>query len=258
MGKLRKTTAFLALFLYLAIGPAEADEPLTIFAAASLTDAMTAAGAAFEEKTGTTVRFSFAASSTLARQIEAGAPAQIFASANEKWIAYLEARGLIAGGSVSRTVSNRLVLVAPASQTKETQPLESPSKLLSQLGPDERLAVGDPAHVPAGIYARQALESLGLWEALEPRLARSDNVRAALALVESGETPLGIAYATDAMISPGVVVLGYFAEITHDPIAYPIALVAGTESEKAEAFLDFLTGSEGLEIFESFGFERVK
>ena len=238
--------------------PSGGQEPLTVFAAASLTDAMTEAGNAYREKSGVLLRFSFASSSTLARQIEAGAPADIFASANEQWMDYLEERGLIAAKTRTSPIANRLALVAP----KATEPVQATVNaaldLPGLLGAGERLAVGDPAHVPAGIYARQALEDLGYWVELEPRLARADNVRAALALVERGETPLGIAYATDARIAEGVAVLGLFPETSHDPISYPFALTAETERAEARDFLAFLTGDEGLAIFKRFGFERAE
>lgn len=233
---------------------ASAEDPLTVFAAASLTDAMTAAGEAFTGETGLDIRFSFASSSTLARQIEAGAPAHIFASANETWMDYLEKRDLIASDTRISPIANRLALVAPRSTQLEGIAADSSLDLATALGPDGRLAVGDPVHVPAGIYAKEALETLGLWKAAELRIARADNVRAALALVESGEAPLGITYATDARISQGVIVLDLFPRSSHAQITYPFALLAAAEREDALAFLAFLTGEKGIEIFESFGF----
>lgn len=236
---------------------ARAEPPLTVFAAASLTDAMTAAGEAYREKTGSEVRFSFASSSTLARQIEAGAPAQLFASANEAWMDYLEERNLIVAETRSSPIANRLALVAPSATERGEVSVDESLDLPALLGAEGRLAVGDPAHVPAGIYAKQALERLGLWAAVENRLARTDNVRAALALVESGETPLGITYATDARISESVTVLGLFPRGSHEPITCPFALVAGQERAAARGFLAFLNSDEGLAVFERFGFARV-
>lgn len=234
--------------------PARA-EPPTVFAAASLTDAMEAAGAAYEEKTGERVRFSFASSSTLARQIEAGAPAGIYASANEQWMDYLEERDLIDADTRVSPISNGLVLIAPKNAEMETIEITSDTDLLGLLGSGERLAVGDPDHVPAGIYAKQSLEALGFWEEIAPRLARADDVRAALALVSRGEAPLGIVYSTDAAIDERVKVVGRFPVDSHKPITYPFALVRGEESETINALFEFLTGEEALAIYERYGFE---
>lgn len=256
--RLTRAVAF-AFCLVLLFGPqfAKGGEPLTVFAAASLTDAMTAAGETYRKKTGSEIRFSFAASSTLARQIEAGAPAQLFASANEAWMDYLEERNLIISETRSSPIANRLALIAPRATPLGEVTVDGSLDLPALLGAEGRLAIGDPAHVPAGLYAKQALESLGLWTAVEQRLARVDNVRAALALVESGETPLGIAYATDARISEGVMVLGLFPRDSHKPITYPFAVVAGQEHATARGFLAFLTSDAGLAVFERFGFERA-
>lgn len=237
---------------------ARADPVVTVFAAASLTDAISAAGAAFTAATGIRLRYSFAASSTLARQIEAGAPADLFAAANQAWMDYLDDRGLVVAATRASPLANRLVLVAPVDG--DTAPIdlaraEAPDHLHNRLG-DGRLAVGDPDHVPAGIYARQALESLGLWDVLDRRLARADNARAALALVERGEVPLGIVYATDAAIAAQrVMVVGVFPPTSHRPIAYPFAVVAGAETRPPVMDLHgFLIGPDAAEIFARFGF----
>lgn len=257
---MRALLAGLALLLALT-GTARA-EPLTMFGAASLTDALQEAGAAFEAETGIPVRFSFAASSTLARQVEAGAPADMVALASAEWMDWLAERGLVLADSLAAPIRTELVLVAPADSPAAPLDLAAGADLPALLGPDGRLAVGDPEHVPAGIYARAALEHLGLWPALEPRLARADNVRAALALVERGEAPLGIVYATDAAAVPGLKLLGRFPADSHPPIAYPFALVAppdGAAPERmaaARRFLDFLTGDAGLALFERHGFSR--
>ncbi|MEX0923929.1 MAG: molybdate ABC transporter substrate-binding protein [Rhodovibrionaceae bacterium] len=239
------------------VHPAKAED-LTVFAAASLTDVMTAAGEVFRGKTGSEVRFSFASSSTLARQIEAGAPAQIFASANESWMDYLEERQLILAGSRESPIANRLVLIAPASSARGSVGVDVNLDLPALLGEGGRLVLGDPEHVPAGIYAKQALKSLGLWAGVEDRLARTDTARAALALVESGEAPLGIVYATDAKISEGVEAVGTIPASAHTPITYPFALLAEGDGEAARAFLAYLLGEEGISIFESFGFSRAE
>ncbi len=163
-------------------------------------------------------------SATLARQIELGAPAHLFLSANTGWMDHLEGAGRIEAASRVALLANRLVVVAPASSTGR----DSVVDLVAALG-DGRLAVGDPDHVPAGIYARQALEALGQWDALEPRLARGADVRAALAFVERGEVPLGIVYATDAASSSDVVVVAELPSTLHDPIVYPLARVSHAE-----------------------------
>lgn len=247
----------IALALLLGVLPAaSATEPPTVFAAASLTEAMEAAADAYEEKTGIRVRFSFASSSTLARQIEAGAPADLYLSANEAWMDYLGERGLIRSESRTSPISNALVLIAPADGGSAAVELSADTDLAVLLGDDGRLAVGDPAHVPAGIYARQGLQALGLWDDLEPRLARADDVRAALALVARGEAPLGIAYSTDARISDKVRVVGRFPAGSHDPITYPFALVPASPSDEARALFDFLTGEEAMAVYETHGFVR--
>lgn len=228
---------------------------ITVFGAASLTNALTQAGNAWAQKTGNTVRYSFASSSTLARQIEAGAPADLYLSANEKWMAYLAAKGLIEADTRSSPIGNSLVVVAPAtSQIAIHEPAHDIPRII---GKDNRLAVGDPAHVPAGIYARQSLESLGIWQVLEPRLARADNVRAALALVERGEVPLGIVYETDAKIAGNVKIVARLPATSHKPITYPFAILKGRKSAATESLLAYLTGAEGLAIFEGYGFTRT-
>lgn len=243
------------LLLSLALGRATvAAEPLTVFGAASLTDALTAAGEAWRERSGGEVRFSFASSSVLARQIEAGAPADIFASANEAWMDRLAEAGLIDTASRTSPIANSLVLIAPAGSALGEVEIGPSTDFLALLPPDGRVAVGDTAHVPAGIYAKQALTNLGAWAALEPRLALADNVRAALALVERGEAPLGIVYATDAAIVDEVKVVGRFPGDSHEPITYPFAMVKGREGAAARAFMDFLTSDDGLAIFQRYGF----
>lgn len=243
-----------ALALWLWSGPARADDPVTVFAAVSLTDAMEKAGAAYHQATGERIRFSFAASSTLARQIVAGGPAQIFASANEHWMDVLDEEGLLEPGTRISPIANSLVLIAP----KDTLPTgENDIKSLdfgARLGPDGFLAVGDPAHVPAGIYAREALQNLGLWSELEGRLARADNVRSALALVARGETPLGIVYATDARIGRDISIVATFPATSHSPIRYPFAIMKGEKSPAVARLFAFLTGPEGQAIFVAFGF----
>lgn len=243
----------IALLCGIPAGSAQSDA-LTILAAASLTNALEEIGAEYEADTGETVRFSFAASSVLAKQIEAGAPAQIFASADQKWMDYLAERNLIDADTRVSPIGNRLVLIVPADSRAGDIAVDASTDLGALLGADDRLSVGDPDHVPAGIYAREALESLGLWAAVEPRLARAEDVRAALVLVERGEVPLGIVYATDAAISDKVRVIGTFPADSHTPITYPFAIVAGQNGEDAAAFFRYVTGPEGLETFRKYGF----
>lgn len=228
-----------------------AGEPVTVFAAASLSNALEEIGLRYRQATGTGVRFSFAASSTLARQIEAGAPAQIYFGASRDWAAYLDARDLLEMAPRADPISNRLVLAVPRGSPHVGVDLDVLPRLL---GPGERIAIGDPAHVPAGIYARQALEGLGLWAPLEPRLALADNVRAALALVERGEAPFAVVYASDAAISGKVAVAATFPADSHAPIRYPLAIVKGHGSAEVKALYDFIISGEGLATFERHGF----
>jgi molybdate transport system substrate-binding protein len=235
-------------------GPAVAGEKLTVFAAASLSDAMTEAGQYFQQLHDITVLFSFASSSTLARQIEAGAPAGLVALANEDWADYLAQNDLILPETRTSAIGNRLVLIAPADHTGALSAPPTAAGITAILGPAGRLALGDPAHVPAGIYARQALEHLGLWQAVASRLAPTGNVRAALALVARGEAALGAVYATDAAIAPDVRVLAALPTAAHTPITYPFAITRDGDGAQARAFLAFLTSAEGLAIFRRFGF----
>ncbi len=231
------------------------EAPLLVFAAASLSDAFKAVGAAWAADGHPPPVFSFAASSLLARQIAAGAPAALFASADEAWMDALAAEDLIVPQTRTDLLGNALVLVAPADAATEPVTIGPGLDLAALLGADGRLAIGDPAHVPAGRYAREALAHLDLWGAVENRLAPADNVRAALALVAQGEAPLGIVYATDAAIDPAVIVLGIFPAESHRPITYPVALLREAEGDAAAgAFLDFLTGDEAAAIFARYGF----
>lgn len=240
-----------ALALMLAATPAVAADTTTLFAAASTTDAMTEVLALFTERTGTAVTPSYASSSTLAKQIEQGAPAEVFVSANPKWMDYLADTGLLVDGSRADLLGNSLVLIAPADSAVTTVDVAAGLDLAALLGGD-RLSVGDPDHVPAGIYAKQALESLGLWAVAEPALARANDVRAALALVERGEAPFGIVYSTDAAAFGGVKIVGTFPADSHPPITYPVAAVKDTPA--ARALLEFLQGPEADAIFARHGF----
>ena len=228
-------------------------QEVTVMAAASLTDAMRELGAAWAARGHPAPRFVFAASSALARQIEQGAPASIFASADEPWADYLEQRNLLVPGTRSSPLGNVLVLIAPADQPGNVA-LAPGVDLLARLGPSGRIATGDPASVPVGKYAQAALTSLGIWDQVAPRLARAENVRAALLLVERGEAPLGIVYATDASASRGVRIVGIFPAGTHPPITYPFALLRGGDTPEARALLAFLTGPEAAPAYRRLGF----
>lgn len=226
-------------------------QPVTVFAAASLTDVLTDLSATWEAAGGAPVRLSFAASSVVARQAEQGAEVDLLALANAAWMDYLDGRDLLEPGTRVRPIGNRLVLVAPSGPDGTSPGGFDPAFVL----PDgARLAVGDPAHVPAGQYAREALERLGRWAELEARLALADNVRAALALVERGEVPLGIVYATDAARARGVRVVATFPDSLHAPIVYEVAVLRGRMRPGIAAYLAFLTGPEAAQAFRSAGF----
>lgn len=235
-------------------GSLHAAEPdqVTVFAAASTTNVLTEIIELFTKNTNTPVTPSFAASSALAKQIENGAPASVFLSADNKWMDYLEEKKLIEATTRFGLLSNRIVLVAPLDSTL-TLNLQPGVDLAGALG-QNRLAMGDPDHVPVGTYGKQALEALRVWDSVKDQIARANDVRSALVLVERGESPLGIVYATDAAISGKVRVVAVFPENTHPPIVYPVALVTGHETAAAKAFLSFLKGPEAKAIFVKHGF----
>jgi len=233
---------------------AAAQTSMTVFAAASLQDGLRALGAEWAGRGQPAPRLTFAASSSLARQIEQGAPADLFLSADEPWMDYVQARDLVVNATRHSALGNALVLVAPSAAARPVR-LARGTDLAALLGPQGRLSVGDPAHVPAGRYAQAALEWMGQWQALAPRLARAENVRAALLLVERGEAPLGIVYATDAMATRGVQVVGQFPAESHPPIRYPFALTRrGEANDQARAFLRFIISAEATPIWQRHGF----
>lgn len=233
---------------------ARAQDAVTVFAAASLTDAMRALGQDWAARGNPMPRFSFAASSTLARQIEQGAPADLFMSADEEWMTYVQDRNLIVNDTRVSPLGNSLVLVAPADAAQPVT-LTRETNLVALLGPNGRIATGDPTHVPVGRYAQAALTWMGQWDAIGPRLARADNVRSALLLVERGEAPYGIVYGTDAAISRGVRVVGTFPVASHTPVTYPFALTRrAAGNAQARAFLAFLTGPDARPAWQRFGF----
>jgi molybdate transport system substrate-binding protein len=249
--------AFLALTLGLVFTPALAQAAdLTVFAAASLKGSLDGAAKAWTAASGKKVVISYAASSALMKQIEQGAPADVFASADLDWMKYGTDKNLIKTDSVSNLLGNALVLVAPADSTA-TITLGPNADLAGAIG-DSRIAVGEVKTVPAGKYARASLEKLGILKAVEPKFAQSDNVRSALALVARGEAKFGIVYATDAAAEPKVKVVATFPEDSHDPIIYPFGLTTASTNADAAAFLAFLKTPEGQKPFATAGFTVLK
>lgn len=234
-----------------AIAAGERQAPL-VLAAASLQESMNAAADAWESKGHPRPRISFAGSSALARQIEAGAKADLFISADEPWMDEVEARKLIKPGTRTSFLRNTLVLIAPKG-SKASLTVRPGMPLARALG-SSRLSVADPSGVPAGLYAKEALTRLGVWDSVSGKLAPAENVRAALALVSRGAAPLGIVYATDARADPGVRIVGQFPRTSHKPISYPIARLASSSNPEAEAFRRFLISDGGKAVFRRFGF----
>jgi molybdate transport system substrate-binding protein len=230
---------------------------IVVFAAASLKEVLDEVGERFRRDTGKGVTVSYAASSTLAKQIENGAPADLFISADLDWMDYLEQRKLIRPWSRSELLGNKLVLIAPAVDGKVRLAIAPGFPLRTALG-DGRLAMADPASVPAGLYGKAALENLGVWHAVASRLAVVENVRAALLLVARSETSLGIVYATDAAIDPGVRVIGTLPRETHPPIIYPVALTATSDNPDAAALLVYLRCAVASAIFQKAGFKVLE
>ncbi len=240
------------LLLCLPSAAAQTDKPtIIVFAAASLTDALQEVGDGFRKNSSIPVKFSFAASSALARQIENGAPADVFFSADLEWMDYLQTRKLIQVATRHDVLGNQLVLVAPVT-SKITLHIAPNFPLLAALG-NGRLAIGDPDGVPAGRYAHEALAKLGVWNSVADRLARADSVRSALTFVDRGEAPLGIVYRTDALIDTNVRVVDVFPDNTHLPITYPIALASGAKAGAAE-FLAYVRSPAADIVFKRYGF----
>jgi len=241
----------LAFLVAAATGVAACAADVTVFAAASLSDALQEVGTAYQQKTGHTAAFSFASSSVLARQIEASNGADVFASADTNWMDYLDKRGLIDRATRGNLLANHLVLIAPASD-KTSIKIVPHFDIAAALN-GGRLAIGDPASVPAGKYGKAALASLGVWDAVSGHLAPAENVRVALAYVARGEAPLGIVYTTDALSEPRVRIVGTFPDDTHQPIVYPAALTKEAKPAAWE-FLKFLSGPAARAIFLKDGF----
>jgi molybdate transport system substrate-binding protein len=231
---------------------ADAGKTVLVFGAASLTDVLDELGHAFTAQTQVEVKSSLAASSALAKQIEAGAPADVFFSADLEWMDYLQQRNLLRPSSRHDVVLNRLVLIAPV-DSKVNVKIAPGFDLLKALG-DGKLATGDPDSVPVGKYAHAALEKLGVWDRVSGRIVRAENVRSALAFVARGEAPLGIVYRTDALAEKRVRIVDVFPEDSHPPVTYPIALTKGASPE-AQRFEDFVISAAAKPIFLKYGFQ---
>mgnify|MGYP005984727351 CR=1 FL=1 len=229
-----------------------AARPPLVLAAASLQESMNAAADAWAGLGHERPVLSFAASSALARQIRSGAPADLFVSADEPWMDAVQKAGALAPGTRTAFLGNRLVLAARAND-RRTVPLDRAGPLLAAIG-QGRLAMADPNAVPAGLYGKAALQKIGAWDRLAPKVVRAENVRAALALVERGAAPFGIVYATDARASTRVRIAGMFPAASHPPIRYPVARLKTAVSPEAEPFRRFLISARGKAIFARYGF----
>ncbi|WP_434054490.1 MAG: molybdate ABC transporter substrate-binding protein [Roseibium sp.] len=250
---------YMRLFLIIAffaslLTPAAAASDLTVFAAASLREAMERIASGYERETGTKVVFSFAGTGILARQIEAGAPADLFVSADADWMDYVAENGGVDPANVRQIASNALVLIGAS----ETPVLSLGEAEIVDFLDDQRMAMADPDTVPAGRYGRAALENLGLWHAVAGRLAPMENVRIALASVARGDTPLGLVYRTDAEIEPDVAVLATIPGASHPEIRYLAAVTDVSSNPAAGSFLEYLTSTEAQEILQSLGFVTDK
>lgn len=245
--------AFAALPLAL---PAAAADKVTVFAAASMKNALDAANAEWQKETGNETTVSYAASSALAKQIEAAAPADLFISADLAWMDYVAERKLIREDTRSNLLGNRIVLIAPKDKAEKVE-IKEGFDLAGLIG-DGKLAMGAVDSVPAGKYGKAALEKLGIWSSVEGKVAGAESVRAALALVSRGEAPYGIVYQTDAAADPGVAIVGAFPEDSHPPVIYPVAILADSKSPAASAYLDFLKSDKAAPFFTEQGFTVLK
>src|SRR5215471_8042380 len=247
----------LAVTATLIVGPPQSTTQaqggeVVVFAAASLKNALDAVNTQWQTDTGKKALISYGASSTLAKQIEQGAPAQMFISADLDWMDYVAQKYLIKPETQSNLLGNRIVLIA---HKDKAQPIEiRPGFDLAKALGDGRLSMANVNSVPAGKYGKAALEKLGVWDSVSSKLAQAENVRAALLLVSRGEAPLGIVYQTDAAADPNVKIIGTFPADTHPPIIYPVALTAGATSPDAEAFLAYIKSAKAKPLFEAQGF----
>jgi molybdate transport system substrate-binding protein len=246
------TAIAVAVSFFSGVSLPAAGTTITIFAAASLKEAVDEQARRFDADTGNEVVASYGGSNALAKQIAAGAPADVFISADLDWMDYLEQHGQLLPGSRTNLLRNELVLIAPAS-SQATLRIAPGFGLAAALG-GGKLAMANADSVPAGKYGKSALESLGVWKTVEMQVVRTDNVRGALALVARGEAAFGIVYKTDALAEKGVRIVDTFPEPTHAPIVYPAALIAPGKSPAAKAFLGFLRSGAARPIWEKYGF----
>lgn len=237
-------------------GNAVAAEKVTVFAAASLTNALNEIAAQYKQETNNQVVASYASSSTLARQIEQGAPANLFISADQQWMDYVIDKQLMVKNTRYTLLGNELVLIAPKAAKLDNVEINQQTDWKKLLD-GGRMAVGDPDHVPVGIYAKESLEKLGAWDTVNPMLARTNNVRSGMALVERDEAPLGIVYGSDAVASDKVKVVGIFPADTHKPVEYPMAIVKGQDNSATRQFYDYLKTPQAAVIFKQYGFSPL-
>ncbi|MCW8346003.1 molybdate ABC transporter substrate-binding protein [Vibrio sp. ZSDZ65] len=228
-------------------------EKLTVYAASSMTNAVTALAQSYAEQSGVDVTTVFGGSASLARQVYQGAPADVFISANERWVDYLVEQRITSGEAISVIARNQLVVVSNTRLLPDQTLVVLEAQSWKQALGVGRLAIGIPTSVPAGIYAKQSLESVGVWKQVKNQLAPLSNVRQVLAMVERGETPLGIVYKTDALLSHEVEVLATFDSNTHDAIIYP--LVKLSQSKPSEQFREFVLSNEGQQLLKAYGFD---
>ena len=251
---LLRAIAGAALATVVALNASAAD--VLVFGAASLKEALDDQARQFEAATGHKVTISYGGSNTLAKQIEAGAPADLFISADLDWMEYIDGKGLVMAGTRVNLLRNALVLIAPASSTSSLK-IAPGFALAAALG-NNKLAMANPDSVPAGKYGKSALESLNVWSSVEKQVARAENVRAALALVSRGEAPFGIVYATDAYAAKGVRIVDTFPASSHPPIVYPAAILATSKSPAAKPLLDFLRSPPARATWEKYGFSPAQ
>ncbi|BET96255.1 molybdate ABC transporter substrate-binding protein [Xenorhabdus taiwanensis] len=245
-----------AVVTFALAGNGWAADKVTVFAAASLTNALDDIATQYKKEKRGNIVASYASSSTLARQIAQGAPADIFISADQQWMNYAAGKQLIAENTRHTLLGNRLVLIAPKESNLDQVEINRETKWKSLLT-GGRLAVGDPDHVPVGIYAKESLQYLNAWDTVNPLMARTNNVRSGMALVERAEAPLGIVYGSDAVASNKVKVVGVFPPESHQPVEYPMAIVKGHEKQAVRDFYDYLKTPEAAVIFKRYGFRPL-
>ncbi|MDC9591088.1 molybdate ABC transporter substrate-binding protein [Xenorhabdus sp. XENO-10] len=245
-----------AVVSFALVGNVWAADKVMVFAAASLTNALAEIAAQYKKEKQGDIVASYASSSTLARQIEQGAPADIFISADQQWMNYATDKQLIAENTRHTLLGNQLVLIAPKESKLDKIDINRETKWKYLLA-GGRLAVGDPDHVPVGIYAKESLQYLNAWDTVNPLMARTNNVRSGMALVERAEAPLGIVYGSDAVASNKVKVVGVFPPESHKSVEYPIAIIKGHEKQAVRNFYDYLKTPEAAAIFKRYGFSPL-